>query len=252
METKKAAIIGGLEFIGSYIILKFLAEGYTVKIQVSRKSKYKNDPFFRNICSNGNLKVFTLDLENPADLQSFVEDCEVIVHCGYPFKLELEAVSKSVYVPVIKGTRNLLKAIKTSDMVQKVIFITSVAALHSEFISPKKSGGTEKNKLGGNNTQHTLIERAKYHANKAEYKMIDDFPESLFEIIYVYPFVVNDPFSYTNSHITSSLGLKFIFKKNITRDTCFQKIVKRHILDRIENINDLPDRIFTAATRNDL
>ena len=36
---RKIGILGGAEFIGCYITLKFLAEDYLVKVQVSQKKK---------------------------------------------------------------------------------------------------------------------------------------------------------------------------------------------------------------------
>ncbi|MGC9354650.1 MAG: NAD-dependent epimerase/dehydratase family protein [Mariniphaga sp.] len=132
---KKAGIIGGLEFIGSYITLKFLSENYRVKVPVS---KFKNGKKILNIpglSANKYLEEFHGDLSNLSEIRRFVSDCDVIIHCGFPFRLNNMKDNAQLFVPEIRGTGSLLKVLAEFPNIQKLFFISPPADLNSN-ISP--------------------------------------------------------------------------------------------------------------------
>jgi dihydroflavonol-4-reductase len=84
---KTAGIIGGIEFIGSYITLKFLSEGCQVKVPVSNSPKANVTINIPGLLANENLEICKNNLEEIHQLKEFMQGCNIIVQCGIPVKL---------------------------------------------------------------------------------------------------------------------------------------------------------------------
>ncbi|MFW6246010.1 MAG: NAD-dependent epimerase/dehydratase family protein [Tangfeifania sp.] len=242
---KNAAIIGGSNFIGNYITLKFLAEDYHVKVQVPEKEKIKNDSVFKRISANRNLEVCPLELTNLKQINKFINDCEVAIHCGHPLQLDVKPSEMPVFVPLIRNTKILLNAIQSNTSLKKVIFITSAMAFNPGYIYGQNHNSAQNQELAPKNP---ISEKARFHAEKAVYNILNSFPEGFFEVVYISPVEVQNEVLSNSSHSTS-LGLQFLFRKKITPDAYFEKLLKRQVIDRLADINELPERIFQAATQ---
>lgn len=238
---KKAGIIGGSDLIGSYISLKFLAEDYKVKVQISNKRQIKKDPLFENISTNQNIEFHETDLINTEQVLYFIKDCELIIHCGDPIPLNIKSSETMVYVPVIKHSGTLFKAIQKSSSVKKVIFITCATTLNPDYTSTNtvRYDGTLKAK-------NDQVDKAKFHASKAIYKVLDSLPENLCEVIFVSPVEVRNH-QLTSSTDSTTTGLQFLYRKRIKPDPFFQKLLERQVIDRFTNIEELPEKVFQAA-----
>jgi len=239
---KNVGIIGGSKFIGNYITLKFLAEGYRVKVQVPEKEKVKSDSVFKRISINRNLDICRTELTNTQQINDFTENCEVLIHCGQPFQLDIKSSEVPIYVPLIKNTNVFIKAIQSNKSIKKVIFITSAMAFNPGYISPEDQGSTPGNK----NQESLNIEMAKFHAERAVSRILDSFPKNFFEVVYISPVEVENEMLSNSSYSTSS-GLQFLFRKKITPDVCFEKLLKRQVIDQLTNINELPEKVFLLA-----
>lgn len=238
---KKVGIIGGSELIGSCLSLKFLAEDYKVKVQVSNKRKLKKDPLFENISTNQNLDFYEVDTTNEDEVHNFIEDCELIIHCGEPVCLNLESSETPIFAPVTKQTGNLFKAIQKCKSIKKVIFITSAAAFNSCYSSTNTEGDQvviiAKNNQGDN---------AKVHARKAICKVFDTLPANLFEVIFTSPIEVKNHQLSCSMESTTN-GLQLLFRKKITPDPYFQKLLERQVIQSHTNIEELPEKVFQTA-----
>jgi len=245
IAMKSAGIIGGSEFIGNYITLKFLAEDYCIKVQVPENEKIKNDSLFKRISANRNLEVCPVELTNSQQITKFIENCEVLIHCGHPFQLDIKSSEIPVFVPFIKNTNVLLNAIQSNRSLKKVIFITSAMAFNPEYISPGEHGIDPDKKF---NLKKSTIEKASFHAEKAACNILDSFPEDFFEVVYISPVEVQGNML-TNSIDSTSAGLQFLFRRKITPDMYFVRLLKRQVIDRLTNINELPDKVFLIASK---
>lgn len=243
---KKAGIIGGSELIGSDISLKFLAEDYKVKVQISNKKQIKKDPLFQNISKNQNLEFHETDLTSPEQIQNFIKDCELIIHCGDPICLNKKSSEIPVYAPVIKQTGNLFKAIQKSESIKKVIFITSATAFNPEYSIAKTEENNSVVKAKNN-----LVDNAKFHATKAIYNVLASLPDNLFEVIFISPVEVRNH-QLSSSAVSTATGLQFLFRKKITPDPFFQKLMERQVINRLTNIEELSEKVFQAAVFNEM
>src|SRR6185312_10983205 len=132
MQT--AGIIGGSGFIGSYITKIFLEENYKVKVSstdINNKSKYEHLLTLNN--ADHNLQILPVDVRDKNALETFVKGCDIIIHGGMPFKLDVKDAEIELLQPIIAGTLNFLEAISKSKELKKVVIIASVATWNTSF-----------------------------------------------------------------------------------------------------------------------
>ena len=131
MQT--VGIIGGSGFIGSYITKIFLEENYKVRISstdINNKGKYEHLETLNNA---HNLEVCALDVCNVNMLEKFATGCNILVHAGTPFKLDVKDPQKELFDPTVQGTRNFLDVISKSKELKKVVIIASIASYNTSF-----------------------------------------------------------------------------------------------------------------------
>ena len=236
---KKAAIIGGSEFIGCYITLKFLAENYNVRMQVHPLLRKENIFSLQTLTANQNLEVFRADPGNRDDMIRFVRDCETIIHCGIPYQLKINNATTPVYVPLIQNSGILLKVLRDAPNVKKVIFISSALP-----VNPREKKSTNpKNHIPG---EKSSSQKALFHAEKAVNKILKDLNDKQFEVITTAPVEVKNG-SLTNSREATSSGLQFLFRNKIPIDPYFLKIANQNPFNTMCDVNNLPEEVFLAA-----
>ena len=125
---KRVGIIGGSGFIGSYITRKFLEEAYEVKVSVTDINKSEKYEHLFNLKNSDNLHIRALKVEQLEALENFIKDCDLVIHSGTPFQLDVKDPQTELLDPTIKGTQNFLRAISAAKDIEKLVFIASVAA----------------------------------------------------------------------------------------------------------------------------
>ncbi|MCB0597959.1 MAG: NAD-dependent epimerase/dehydratase family protein, partial [Phaeodactylibacter sp.] len=189
MQT--VGIIGGAGFIGSYVTKQFLENGYRVKVSatdISNKEKYAHLSALKNA---ENMELAPLDVQHLDQLKAFAAGCDILVHCGTPFQLEVEDPQRDLLAPTIKGTENFLRVVSETPAVKKVVFVASVAAHNTDFPMPAPGFApahvfTEKDKPYCSQESHPYCQ-AKYYADQAVRKFTEENPAPGFDIVTVSP-----------------------------------------------------------------
>ncbi len=248
---KKVGIIGGSGFIGSYITKQFLENGYEVKVSatdISREDKYEHLMALKNA---DNLYISELNVEDKPTLKDFVNDCDIVIHSGTPFQLNVEDPKKDLFDPTIKGTENFLDVIKETPGIEKVVLIASVAAFNTNFPLP----------AGGKNTSDTFSEKdapfiseeshpyaqAKFIANQTVEKFIKENQQISFEITSVSPVGVMGK-SLSNREDSTSTGLQFLFKNKIAPNPFVQMLYDTNADMATVDVRDVAQAVYNAAT----
>ncbi|MFC3416149.1 NAD-dependent epimerase/dehydratase family protein [Algoriphagus hitonicola] len=248
---KKVGIIGGSGFIGSYNTQKFLNEGYQVKVSTTDLSKKEKYEHLLSLKNAENLEIAQLDVENKQELMDFLKDCQIVIHGGTPFQLDVKDLQKELFDPTIKGTENFLEAVLKTPGIEKVVFIASVAAYNTNFpFLP--AGKTEGEQITENDApfmseQGIPYAQAKFIANQAVDKFIADHPNLSFEITSVSPTGVMGK-SLSNRQDSTSTGIQFLFKNKIAPNPFIQMIYDMDVLWALVDVEDVADAIFKAAT----
>ncbi|CAM4128112.1 NAD-dependent epimerase/dehydratase family protein [Gillisia limnaea] len=252
---KTAGIIGGSGFIGSYITRKFLAEGYRVKVSVtdiSKSEKYQHLFDFKN---SDNLNIRGLKLEDIDTLQDFIKDCEIVVHSGTPFQLDVKDPKKELLDPTIKGTENFLEAISQAPNVEKVVFIASVAAWNTEFPMPAGSKSFTDT-FDEHDTRFTSEQshpycQAKFIANQTVEQFIKSHPNLRYEITTVSPVSVMGK-SLSSREDSTSTGIQFLIKNKIAPDDFIKSLYDNDVPFALVDVADVANATYKAATTKGL
>ena len=248
---KTVGIIGGSGFIGSYTTKKFLEEGYSVKVSVTDIKKSEKYQHLFNLENSDNLNISALKVEDLENLKDFISDCEIVVHGGTPFQLDVEDPQKELFDPTIKGTENFLEAIQEAPIIENVVFIASVAAYNTNFPLPaggKKPHDTfnEKDTPFMSEESHPYAQ-AKFIANKTVEKFIEENPKLSFEITSVSPVGVMGK-SLSNREDSTSTGLQFLFKNKIAPNPFVQMLYDTDAEMASVDVADVAEAVFKAAT----
>ncbi len=252
---KKVGIIGGSGFIGSYITKQFLENGYEVKVSTTDISKEEKFQHLRKFQNANHLEIKELDVANKMLLKSFIKGCDIVIHGGTPFQLDVKDPQTELFDPTIKGTENFLEVVKGSKTIKKVVFIASVAAYNTNFpLLPE--GKTEADQITENDVpfmseQGHPYAQAKFIANQVVDKFIADNPNLPFEITSVSPVGVMGK-SLSNRQDSTSTGLQFLFKNKIAPNPFIQMLYDMDVLWALVDVEDVAKAIYKAATTKNI
>jgi len=252
---KKVGIIGGSGFIGSYITKEFLDHDFEVKVStvdISNKNKYQH---LMNMRHSDNLHICELDSLNKADLKKFVAGCDIIIHGGTPFQLNVNDPQTELYDPIVTGTENFLEIIEETPSVEKVVFIASVAAWNTNFplpadTKPDAESFTEKDMRFTSPESHPYCQ-AKFIANKTVENYIQSHPNLDIEITSVSPvMVMGKSLSYREDSI--SIKMQYLIKNKIAPNQFIKGLYDNDVAFAIVDVEDVARAIFKAATTKGL
>jgi len=252
---KTVGIIGGAGFIGSHITKKFLEKDFSVKVSVTDIKKSEKYKHLFNLENSDNLTINSLRVENLEPLKDFISDCEIVIHGGTPFQLDVKDPKTEIFDPTIKGTENFLAAIIETPSIEKVVFIASVAAWNTNFPLPADGKNptdtfSEKDIPFMSEESHPYAQ-AKFIANQTVEKFIQEHPTLHFEITSVSPVGVMGK-SLSNREDSISTGLQFLIKNKIAPDDFTQALYDNDVLFAIVDVRDVANAVYLAATTKKL
>jgi dihydroflavonol-4-reductase len=248
MQT--VGIIGGSGFIGSYITEIFLEENFKVKVSstdVNKKDKYEH---LLNFTNADNLEVCPVDVRDIKMVENFVEGCDILVHAGTPFILDVKDAEKELFEPIVQGTRNFLQAISKSKQLKKVVIIASVAAWNTSFpLNPATYAVNHIFTEGDTpylNEQDHPYAQAKFIAYQEVRKFIDEHPDLPFEITTISPtFVIGNPLSGRKD--STSMGMQYLIKNKIPANPFIEMLFATDAMFSMIDVRDVAEAIYQAA-----
>ena len=252
---KTVGIIGGSGFIGSHTTKKFLQEGFKVRVSATDISKSEKYDHLKNLPNAENLEILPLKVENKSQLKEFTKGCDIVVHGGTPFQLDVQDPKTELFDPTINGTENFLEVINETQGIEKVVFIASVASYNTNFpLLPNGKGADdtidESDQPFMSEESHPYAQ-AKYIANQTVEKFIEEHPNANFEITSVSPVAVMGK-SLSQREDSTSSGLQFLFKNKIAPNPFVQMLFDTDTEFAIVDVKDVADGIYSSATKKGL
>lgn len=252
---KKVGVIGGSGFIGSHVTKTFLGHGFEVKVSatdISKEEKYKH---LMALKGSDRLHIAELDVQNKEALRDFVKDCDIVIHAGTPFQLDIQDPKTELFDPTVKGTLNFLDAVKNTPGIEKVVLIASVAGYNANFPMPA-AGKTATDTFDENDTKFNSPEchpygQAKFLANQAVEQFIVENPGLPFEISSVSPVLVVGK-ALSDREDSTSGGMQFLFKNRLAPNDFVQMLYDQDIAFALVDVRDVAQAIYKAATTKGL
>lgn len=251
----KTGIIGGAGYIGSYITKTFLEKDYCVKVSTTDISNKKKYSHLKKLPYASNLEISEVNVLEPDNLKSFILGCDILVHCGTPFQLEVEDAQKELFDPIVNGTENVLNIIKEVPTVKKVVMISSAAAYNTSFplVAEDKSPDhlyTEKDVPFMHEDNHPFS-HAKFYADQTVREFLEAYSDAGFEIISLYPtFAVGKPLSRRKD--STSVGMQHMFKNHLAPNSFMKMLYKKNVEFAMVDVLDIAKAVFKAATTDEL
>lgn len=248
---KTVGIIGGSGYIGSYVTSKFLEEGFKVKVSSRNISKRKNYRHLEQHKNANNLGIYPINMLDIMSVRDFMDGCDMIIHGGTPFQLDVKDPTRDLFEPTIKGTEIFLKVIQESLSVHKAVIIASVAAFNTGFPMPVEGRSeehlyTETDEPHFNEEGHPYA-LAKYYADRLVQQFVAEHSDSDAEIVSVYPVAVMGP-ALSDREDSTSVGLQYLLKKRIAPNPFVQMLFDYDIEFAIVDVRDVAEGIYKAAT----
>ncbi|MBC7572299.1 MAG: NAD-dependent epimerase/dehydratase family protein [Spirosoma sp.] len=254
---KTVGIIGGAGFIGSYVTRKFLTEGYDVRVSVrdlAKKERYDHLDQFENAVHH--LDIVEMDVQDETALRDFLSGCDIVVHSGTPFQLDVQDPQRDLLDPTIKGTENFLKLAGEIPSLKKVVFVGSVASLNTSYPLPVPSRSadgvyaddvyTEADEPYLDANDHPYAQ-AKYFADQVVRKYVKSHSDMGFEVVSVYPtFVAGQSMSGRDDSV--SMGIQYLFKNKIAPNPFVEMMFAKNVEFAVVWVADVAEGIFRAAT----
>ncbi|WP_027077628.1 NAD-dependent epimerase/dehydratase family protein [Maribacter antarcticus] len=252
---KTVGIIGGSGFIGSHITKKFLQEGFKVRVSATDILKTEKYSHLKELPHAENLEILPLKVENKSQLKEFIKGCDIVVHGGTPFQLDVKDPKTELFDPTIKGTENFIEVINETPTIEKVVFIASVAAFNTNFPLPP-GNKSPHDSVDENDTPFMSEEghpyaQAKFIANQTVEKFINEHPNIDFEITTVSPTGVMGK-SLSNREDSTSSGLQFLFKNKIAPNPFIQMFYDNDIEFALVDVKDVADGVYSACIKKGL
>ncbi|KJD34960.1 dihydroflavonol 4-reductase [Tamlana sedimentorum] len=252
---KKLGIIGGAGFIGSHITKLFLEHKFEVKVSTTNISNHEKFTHLTQLKHSNHLHISELDIENKKQLQTFIEDCDIVVHCGTPFQLDVQNAENSLLQPTLNGTQNLLEVIKQTPHLEKVVFMASVAVYNLNFPLPathKKANDTySENDIATINPNHHPYAQSKYLANKLVTDFVKSNPDLEVDIISLSPVMVMGK-SLSNRSDSTSTNIQFQIKNKIAPNAFMKMLFSQNIDLAIVNVLDVAQSVLNATNISNL
>jgi dihydroflavonol-4-reductase len=254
MQT--VGIIGGSGFIGSYVTKIFLEENFDVKVSstdINNKSKYMHLLSLTNAADN--LEIFPVDVRDKKSIEDFVTGCDIVIHGGTPFMLDVNDPQTELMEPTVKGTRNSLDVIANTEGIKKVVFIASIAVWNTSFpFHPSTYNPShifsEKDTPYMSQDDHPYAQ-AKFLADREVRKFIDENTNLPFEIVSVSPVMVIGN-SLSERPDSTSIGMQYLIKNKIAPNPFVEILFATDTMFSMVDVRDVAEAIFQAATTKGL
>lgn len=132
MEGRKdtVCVTGGAGFMASWLIMRLLKHGYSVRATVRSDPKYKEDASHLLSLPEApeKLQIFDAELENPESYEEVIKGCVGVFHLSHPMDFKGEIPRETVIKTAIEGTLGLLRACVKSKTVKRVVYTSSNSA----------------------------------------------------------------------------------------------------------------------------
>ena len=201
-------VTGAAGYIGSHVIQVLLDRGYTVRATVRDPADAKKTDHLRAMAAGREdaLELLPADLLQEGSFDQAVAGCDLVCHVAASVKLASADPQREIVDPAVKGTANVLEAVRRAGTVKRVVITSSIAAIF-DHTNPRDKVYSEADWNQGSTLKSEPYNLAKTLAERAAWDLHASLPEvERFELVVLNPVVVLGPL-FTRGHGRSSPAL---------------------------------------------
>ncbi|KAJ0985888.1 hypothetical protein J5N97_004244 [Dioscorea zingiberensis] len=125
------AVTGAAGYIGSWLVMRLLEKGYTVRATVRNPSdSKKTKPLLELPYSEKQLSLWKADLGDEGSFDEVIQGCTGVFHVATPMDFESPDPENEVIKPTVNGVLSILKSCKKAGTVRRIVFTSSAGTVN--------------------------------------------------------------------------------------------------------------------------
>ncbi|RWR93624.1 dihydroflavonol 4-reductase [Cinnamomum micranthum f. kanehirae] len=133
-EPKGPVVVtGAAGFVGSWLIMRLLEQGYTVRATVRDPTNLKKTKHLLDLPdASTRLTIWKADLDDEGSFDEAIIGSTAVFHVATPMDFESKDPENEVIKPTINGVLNIMRSCKKATTVKRVIFTSSAGTVNIE------------------------------------------------------------------------------------------------------------------------
>ncbi|XVE69848.1 hypothetical protein DITRI_Ditri10aG0024600 [Diplodiscus trichospermus] len=132
-ESQTVCVTGASGFIGSWLIMRLLENGYTVRATVRDPDNAKKVKHLLELPkADTHLTLWKADLSEEGSFDEAIQGCSGVFHVATPMDFESKDPENEVIKPTINGVLDIMKACLKAKTVRKLVFTSSAGTVNVE------------------------------------------------------------------------------------------------------------------------
>ncbi|XP_058088380.1 dihydroflavonol 4-reductase-like [Magnolia sinica] len=133
-EMKGPVVVtGAAGFIGSWLVMRLLEKGYTVRATVRDPTNISKTKHLLDLPDAATrLTIWKADLDDEGSFDQAIDGCTAVFHVATPMDFESTDPENEVIKPTINGVLNIMRSCKEATSVKRVFFTSSAGTVNVE------------------------------------------------------------------------------------------------------------------------
>ncbi|WCJ35207.1 dihydroflavonol 4-reductase [Euphorbia peplus] len=133
MKSETVCVTGASGFIGSWLIMRLLENGYRVRATVrDPENKKKVQHLMELPKAEKNLSLWKADLGVEGSFDEAIKGCSGVFHVATPMDFDSKDPENEVIKPTVNGVLDIMKACAKAKSVRRIVFTSSAGTVDVE------------------------------------------------------------------------------------------------------------------------
>nr|AFK33310.1 unknown [Lotus japonicus] len=129
-ESETVCVTGAAGFIGSWLVMRLIERGYTVRATVRDPANMKKVKHLLELPdAKTKLSLWKADLAEEGSFDEAIRGCTGVFHVATPMDFESKDPENEVIKPTINGLLDILKACEKAKTVRRLVFTSSAGTV---------------------------------------------------------------------------------------------------------------------------
>ncbi|PRQ27072.1 Bifunctional dihydroflavonol 4-reductase/flavanone 4-reductase [Rosa chinensis] len=132
-ESESVCVTGASGFVGSWLVMRLLDRGYTVRATVRDPANKKKVKHLLDLPKAAtHLTLWKADLAEEGSFDEAIKGCTGVFHVATPMDFESKDPENEVIKPTINGVLDIMKACLKAKTVRRLVFTASAGSVNVE------------------------------------------------------------------------------------------------------------------------